>query len=68
MFKKEMKNVTYSHEVDTIHKNRKPLADDMGTTLNKSLSETVAQNNKGRLECEYNVGKRPESKSIQGLK
>lgn len=68
MFKKEIKKTTYTHEVDSMHKSQKPLADDMGTTLNKSLAETVAQNNKGRLECEYNVGKRPESKSIQGLK
>ena len=68
MFKKEMKNVTYKHEVDSMHKNRKPLGDDLGSKLNTSLAESVALNNKGALACEYNVGKRPESKSIQGLK
>lgn len=69
MFKKEMKKVTYEHEVDRMHEKRMEIPRGRSVQPNASLTEAVNEvGNPDRLQCEYNVGKRPETKSIQGLK
>lgn len=69
MFKKEVKGVTYSHEVDNMHKSQKPLPPGVDERINTSLTEAFKEvSDPGRLKIQHNVGKRPETKSIQGLK
>ena len=69
MFKKEVKGVTYSHEVDTMHASQKSLERVASVKPNASITEAInAVGDPGRLKIQHNVGKRPETKSIQGLK
>ena len=67
--KLEKKDVTVQHEVDIMHKSEKPLKRGNSVTPNVSLTEAVnAAGNPNRLKVQYNVGKRSETKGIQGLK
>lgn len=67
--KLEKKDVTMEHEVDGMHEKKDSLKRGDSVKPNASLPEAAdAVGNPGRLKVEYNVGKRPETKSIQGLK
>lgn len=67
--KLEKKSVTYDHEMDGRDKSKMTIPREVSVTPNSSLTEAVnAVGNPGRLECQYNVGKKPETKRIQGLK
>lgn len=65
---KENVKVTYKHEVDNAHGSSKQLDRNVSVTPNSSLKEAVDEvGNPGRLKIQYNVGKKPESKSVQSL-
>lgn len=65
---KENVKVTYEHEVDGMHGQSKSLDQTSSAKPNASLPEAVDEvGNPGRLKVEYNVGKKPESKSIQSF-
>jgi len=69
MFKKEVKGVTYPHTVDSSHGITKEIPRDTSTTPNSSITEAVNEaGNAGRLKVAYNVGKRPETKSVQSTR
>lgn len=60
--------VTFEHEVDGMHGTSKSFTRPDSAKPNASLPEAVDEvGNPGRLKVEYNVGKKPESKSIQSF-
>ena len=69
MFKKEVKDKTYSHTVDSQHGTTKSIPQTVSVTPNSGLIETINKlGDTNRLKCSYNVGKKPETKSIQNTK
>lgn len=69
MFKKEVKDVTYVHEVDSMHASQKPMTRPASAKPNTNLTEAINETgNPNRLKFGFNVGKRSETKKIQGLK
>ena len=67
--KLEKKKVTYDHAMDGRDKSRMEIPRGQSVTPNVSIAEAVNKvGNPGRLECEYNVGKKPETKNLQNLK
>lgn len=65
----EKKEVTFAHEVDGMHGSGKPLERTVSAQPNASITEAIdLTGNPNRLRVEYNVGKKPETKTLQGLK
>lgn len=70
----EQKKVTYDHAVDHMTNKRSEIPRAPSVEPNASLTEAVnAVGNPGRLQCEYTVGKKPETKfvshgAIEGLR
>jgi hypothetical protein len=61
----EQKKVTYEHEVDSMHETKKTLERGKSVTPNSSLTEAVDEvGNPGRLNIQYNIGKRPETRNV----
>lgn len=67
--KLEQKKVAYPHAMDSRDKQSIVVDRNKSVEPNASLRETVdGLGNKGRLNLQYNVGKNPQTKSIQRLK
>lgn len=63
--KLEIKKLTVEHEVDSMTDMRKPISANQSAKTNAGLQETIdGLGNPNRLQCEYVVGKNPNTKYV----
>ena len=66
--KLEQKKVTYNHSMDSQDKTSLDIDRNKSMEPNSGLRETIDGLGKNRLRLQYNVGKNPQTKSIQSVK